>query len=275
MNSYFNFNRWLLYIAKNWNENKKRYLMSLGAVGGLLVLWYSFVIIVDKSNPLSVNMQHIAYYVGLFLTGCLFASIQFNELGDGPKGISYLLLPASLLEKLLGALLFGVVLYFICYTAVYYAVDIVMVKLASSLIAAKYEQNHMGGFPPQEIANVFVSKDTPINLFFYLLLIYFAIQSIFLLGSVYFAKYSYIKTLVWGLIVFLVLVFWEHKIIESFMPHGSFFQPFTIYRVNENGKDLMIRLPEWISSILLFLMMYTLPPILWIVTYFRLKEKEV
>jgi hypothetical protein len=275
MNSFFSLNRWLLYIGKHWNENKKRYLMSLGAVGGLLVLWYSFVMIVDKSNPLIMNMQAITYFVGLFLTGCLFASMQFNDLGDGPKGISFLLLPASLFEKLLTALLFSVVLYFICYTAVYYVVDFIMVKVSNSIMLARYEETGSGNYVPQEIINVFISPFSPVNLFFYVLIIYFSIQSIFLLGSVYFAKYSYIKTLIWGLIVFLVLVFWEHKIVESFMPHGSFFQPFTKYRVTENGKDLMIRLPEWSSSILLFLMMYTLPPILWIVTYFRLKEKEV
>jgi hypothetical protein len=275
MNSYFDLNRWLLFVGKHWNENKKRYLMSLGAIGGLLVLWYSFLMIVNKRNPLNIEIQAVAYFVGLFLTGCLFASIQFNELGDGPKGISYLLLPASMFEKLLSAILFSVVLYFICYTAVYYIVDFIMVKLSNSMITARYQQENISGFQSQEIVNVFVSPNASVNLFYYILIIYFSVQSIFLLGSIYFVKHSYIKTLVWGLIVFLVLVFWEHKIIESFMPHGSFFKPFTIYRVFENGKDLMIRLPEWISSILLFLMMYTLPPILWIVTYFRLKEKEV
>lgn len=249
--------------------------MSLAAVGGLLVLWYSFVMIIDKSNPLVFDMQAITYFVGLFLTGCLFSSIQFNDLGDGPKGISYLLLPASIFEKLLSAILFSVVLYFICYTAVYYIIDFIMVKLSNSMTAARYVQENKSGFHPQEIVNVFVSPFSSFNLFYYVLIFYFSIQSIFLLGSVYFSKYSYIKTLVWGLIVFLVLVFWEHKIVDSFMPHGSFFKPFTVYRVFENGKELMIRLPEWFSSILLFLMMYTLPPILWIVTYFRLKEKEV
>lgn len=275
MNSYFDFNRWLLYIGKHWNENRKRYLMSLGAVAGLLILWHSFLMIVSGHHTISVQMQAITYYVGLFLTGCLFASMQFNDLSDGPKGISYLLLPASLLEKLLNALLFCVILYFICYTAVFYITDFIMVKVSNSYLAEWHAQRK-GHFTPEDIVNVFVSPNSPkINLFYYLLIIYFTIQSIFLLGSVYFSKYSYIKTLIWGLVVFLVLVFWEHKIIESFMPQGSFYKPFTLFRVYEDGKDLMIRIPEWISSIVMFLMLYTLAPVLWVVTYFRLKEKEV
>jgi hypothetical protein len=275
MNSYFDFNRWILYIGKHWNENRKRYLMSLGAVAGLLILWHSFLMIVSGHRTIGVQMQAITYYVGLFLTGCLFASVQFNDLSDGPKGISYLLLPASLLEKLLNAFLFCIVLYFICYTAVFYITDFIMVKVSNSYLAEWHAQRK-GHFTPEDIVNVFVSPNTPkINLFYYLLIIYFSVQSIFLLGSVYFSKYSYIKTLIWGLIVFLVLVFWEHKIIESFMPHGSFYKPFTLFRVYEDGKDLMIRIPEWISSILMFLMLYSLAPVLWVVTYFRLKEKEV
>jgi hypothetical protein len=111
--------------------------MSLAAIGGLLILWYSFLMIVDKKHPLNIEIQAIAYYVGLFLTGCLFASIQFNDLGDGPKGISYLLLPASLFEKLLSAILFSVVLYFICYTAVFYFFDFIMVKMSNSMISEK------------------------------------------------------------------------------------------------------------------------------------------
>jgi hypothetical protein len=276
MNSYLDLNRWLLYINKHWNENKKKYLISLGAIGGLMVLWFSFLMIVNRKHPMQEDMQTAAYYVGLFLTGCLFASVLFNELGDSPKGISYMLLPASLLEKLLTAILFGVVLYFICYTAVFYFVDFIMVKVSNGVVSNIYEKEHLGRFTPQEVANVFVNpRSKGENFYIYILLIYFAVQSIFMLGSVYFAKFSYIKTLVWGLIIFLVLVFFQHKIIESFMPHGGFFNS-TIYRVwGPEGREFSISIPAWIGVILLFLVKYSLPPLLWIVSYFRLKEKEV
>jgi hypothetical protein len=276
MNSYFDLNRWLLYISKHWNENKKKYLISLGAIGGLMVLWFSFLMIVNRRHPMQEDMQTAAYYVGLFITGCLYASMLFNELGDSPKGISYLLLPASLLEKLLTAILFGVVLYFICYTAVFYFVDFIMVKASNGIVSNIYEKEHLGRFTPQEVSNVFVSPGSRgDNFYIYFLIIYFGVQSIFMLGSIYFAKFSYIKTLVSGLIIFLILVFFQHKIIESFMPHGGFFNA-TVYRVfGAEGREYSISVPEWIGTILLFLIKYSLPPLLWIVSYFRLKEKEV
>jgi hypothetical protein len=277
MNSVFDFKRWLLYVSKHWHENKKKYLLSLGAIGGLMVLWYSFLMIVAPMNAIGGNMQLITYFVGLFLTGCLYASLIFSELSEGPKAMHYLLTPVSLFEKLLSALLYGVILFFITYTMVFYAVDFIMVKIGNGVAQALMEREHKPFKGPTEVMNVFVSKDTgDININFFLLLIYFGIQSIFLLGSIYFEKYHFIKTLVSGLIVFLVLVFFMHKVLGSFMPDGWFYKPFTDYRVNDHQNGaLKIQLPEWTSSILLFIMKFALAPCLWVVAYFRLKEKEV
>lgn len=277
MNAVFDLNRWLLYIGKHWNENKRKYLLSMGAIAGLLVLWFSFVMIVDPSSPMTENLQIVTYYVGLFLTGCLYASLLFSDLSDGPKATSYLLLPVSLLEKLLTTILFGVILFFICYTIIFYVIDIPMVKLSNEMIRSKAALIHFANYPIQEVTNVFFPpKLAEANIFIYILLGYFVIQSIFLLGSVYFVNFQFIKTLVAGLIVFLILVFFVHKVLGSFMPYGGFFTPFTVYRVNDVLKgELMIKLPEWLNSILLFLIKYSLAPCLWVVTYFRLKEKEV
>lgn len=277
MNAVFDFNRWLLYLGKHWNENKRKYMLSLGAIGGLMVLWFSFLMIVNPRNALGGNMQLVTYFVGLFLTGCLYASLIFSELSEGPKAMHYLLIPASLLEKLLSAILYGIILFFVTYTLVFYAVDIIMVKIANGVAQAVMEREHSTFNHPIEVVNVFMTPDrNGVNLNFYLLLIYFGIQSIFLLGSIYFVKYHYIKTLVSGLIVFLVLVFFVHEILGSFMPNGWFFKPFTVYRINDHQHgELSVQLPEWISSILLFITQYALAPSLWVVAYFRLKEKEV
>lgn len=276
MNAVFDLRRWGLYLGKHWNENKRRYLLSLAAIGGLLVLWYSFLMIVNPENPLGQRMQAVTYYVGLFLTGCLFASLIFNDLSDGPKAIHYLLTPASALEKLLTGIVYAVILFFISYTVVFYAVDFIMLKISNGVSGDWLERHHQTPRPPQELLNAFVWGEGGDNFYFYVMLIFFAVQSIFFLGSVYFVKSQYIKTLISGLIVFLFMVFFIHKVMGSFMPDGGFFKPFTVYRVwKTNVGDAMIQLPEWFSAILLFLTKYMLAPGLWVVAYFRLKEKEV
>jgi hypothetical protein len=279
MNSVFDFNRWILYTSKHWNENKKKYLLSLGAIGGLLILWYSFLIIIAGENPIGENIQMVTYYVGLYLIGCLFASLMISDLNEGATAIHFLLLPASAFEKLLTAILFSFILFFISYTVIYYAVDYAMVKWISAIAA---EAGHYAkpdyGFTAKVI-NVFVAPPGmggDENFYVYILLVCIGVQSVYLLGSVYFVKYNFIKTMVSVLVVFLIFMFFVHKIIHLFMPDGAFFEPFRVYRIYNGDKgDLAVRLPEWLNTISLFLFKYTLAPVMWVVTYFRLKEKEV
>jgi hypothetical protein len=234
MNSVFDFNRWILYTSKHWNENKKRYLLSLAAIGGLLVLWYSFLIVIVGENPIGENIQMVTYYVGLYLTGCLYASLMFADLNEGATAIHFLLIPASAFEKLLTAGVFSFVLYFICYTAVYYVVDYAIVKWISSIAA---EVGHYTkpdfGFTAR-VVNVFVAPpgmSGTDNFYVYFLLLYIGLNAAFLLGSVYFVKFNFIKTIVSVLVIFLFFVFFIHKVIHLFMPNGSFFEPFSIYKL--------------------------------------------
>jgi hypothetical protein len=276
MNDVFDLKRWLLYTSKYWSEHKKRFLLSLCGIGGLMILWYSFVVFIAGDSPIGVNIQSLTYYAGLFITGCLFASTIFSGLGNSTKATHFLLIPASAFEKLLTALLFGIILFFIGYTLVYYAVDITMVKISNSVEETMALHHHIKASPPADIANVFVSPDGGDNFYIYFLLGYFAVQSLFLLGSVYFSKNGIIKTTVSVLVVFLFLMFFVHKLMHLFVPQGEFFEPFSVYRIfNAHKGEVAVLLPDWLNTPLLFLVKYSVAPVCWLVTYYRLKEKEV
>lgn len=277
MNQVFDLNRWLLLTGKHWNENKKKYLLGLGAIAALAIIWFSFRTLIEQEYPIDAEQQLVTYYVGLFVIGCLFASFLFSDLADGPKGIHYLLVPASALEKLLTAILFGVILYFICYTIIFYVVDFVMIKVANN-VAHAYVEEHPGVRLHQvEVVNVFTGPGDMAddNVLFYLMLIYLAVQAAFLLGSVYFPKYSFIKTAISLLVIFLVGVFYVHNVMASFMPKGHFYDGMGAYKVFEKGQEKIVALPSTIGKVLGYLLMYSFAPIFWLVTYFRLKEKEV
>jgi len=276
MNAVFDFNRWLLYIGKHWNENKKKYLLSLGAIAGLLVLWYSFTMLVNLNGAFRRDNQAIAYYVGLVLTGCLFASLMFSDLNEGATAIHFLLVPVSALEKLLCAFLFSAVLFFISYTLIFYVVDFSMVSISNNLIETAAKRDHVIA-NTQDVINVFQAPpEQGDNFYIYLLTLFVGVQSAFLLGSVYFVKFNFIKTTVSVFIIFVAFMLVVHKLMHLFMPHGDFADPFTIYRVwQPDNTQVAILLPVWLSNILLFLFKYTLAPVFWVATYFRLKEKEV
>jgi hypothetical protein len=40
-------------------------------------------------------------------------------------------------------------------------------------------------------------------------------------------------------------------------------------------NDHLVQVPGWIGEVFRFLVMYAVAPFLWIVTYYRLKEKQV
>ncbi|MBS1611088.1 MAG: hypothetical protein JSS70_20510 [Bacteroidetes bacterium] len=282
MNQVFSFNRWLLLVAKHWSENRKKYLLGILAITGIILIWFLFNIIMDQYRSMGFGTQVGTYFVGLFIVGCLYASTLFSDLASRPKGINYLSLPASQLEKTLCALLYGVVIFFTAYTIVFYIADIIMVKIANEVSYVYWQKNHTAGdvFVPEKVVNILHLEDMSakkINIGFFFLLGYFAVQSAYILGSVYFTRFSFIKTTVSLLVLGLFIIIFVGKVLNVFMPDGNFYGGITSYRLYEGGEmsEKIIRLPEWVGVTTLFLLKYAFAPIFWIVTYFRVKEKEI
>lgn len=279
MNQVFSIKRWGMLVGLHWQENRKRYLLAVYAMLGLLLVWYSFVIIMDRFDPMAGFMQYTTYYAGLFFVGCLYSSTIFSDLGDKAQGIAYLSIPVSALERLLCGLLFCTVAFFIVYNLIFYVVDIPMVHLANRLI----EQQHRvwsEGYPVDRstVFNVFRGLDNNFDdqhhhIF---LIAYFCIQSTYILGSVYFSRYAFIKTTVAVFLLILLFVIIQSRVIVPSLPKGWHPRDFTDWERN-SGTPLVqvIRLPPVLSATLGALLKYGVPLTLWVATYFRLKEKEV
>src|SRR6185312_1083045 len=128
MNQSFDAGRWWLLVAKHWSENSKKYVLAMIAITGLMLLWFVIIMLDSVNRGFNASMQTSSYYFGLFLGGCLYASILFADLGSKTRGLNFLVVPASHLEKLLCALFYAVFVFFVCYTAAFYMVDFIMVK---------------------------------------------------------------------------------------------------------------------------------------------------
>jgi hypothetical protein len=225
-------------------------------------------------------MQFASYMIGLYLVGCLFASMLFADLGTKKEALPWLSLPASHLEKLLCAILYGVVLFFIAYTLVFYIVDILMVQWSNTLLY-RHPRNWPGSntpILPVAVYNIFTADGSPIpekenHLFSSL---YFTIQALFLLGSVYFTRYSFIKTVIAVLIFVLAYTALEHGVIYPMLPKDwnnsflSWSRP--SYDAGPPGNE--VRLPGNAELLLSRLGLFGMPLFFWFVTYIRLKEKE-
>lgn len=283
MNQVFDFNRFVLLVSKHWSENRRKYLLGMGAIAGLLFFWYSFLLLVEQNSSIAVDIQAATYFVGLAFGGCLYGSVLFNELSSGPKAMNYLSFPASHLEKLLCGLLYGVVFFFLTYTVIFYLVDFAMVTVGNSIAA---DQGNPGPVVnAAKVVNVFESKekglvasDEPPNPLRIFLLSYIAIQSAYILGSIYFAKFSFIKTTIALACLALIITFFLAKVLEPIMPDPGGYSGLTSYRVYTDstyGTMKEVALPGWINDLLTTILKYAFAPLLWLVTYFRFKEKEV
>jgi len=282
MNQTFDLNRWWLLVGKHWSENRKKYILSLIAITGLLLVWFFFVVAIDNYRPLKFEVQVATYFFGLILVGCLYSSLFFGDLASKSKGINYLTVPASHFEKMLCALFFATIAFLICYTAIFYMLDIVMVKVSNAIAYSNWQKNHEVGeiFEPDEVMNIFTAEqkgNNSHNIFHYLFLVYFTLQSAFILGSVYFPKFSFIKTVITLLLIALFFSFFMAKVIPAFMPEGNYYRALTSYNFYSGNNDpgKIVILPEWINTFLEFLIKFALAPIFWLATYFRLKEKEI
>jgi hypothetical protein len=279
MNQVFSARRWGMFMVLHWQENRKRYLLAVPAMLGLLLVWYSFILLMDKFDPMAGFMQYTTYYAGLFFVGCLYSSTIFSELGNKAQGIAYLSIPVSTLERLLCGVFFSTVAFFIVYNLVYYAVDIPMVHLANRLI----ERQHRvwpGGYPVDRsvVFNAFRGMtdnfgDRNYHIF---LISYFVIQSTFMLGSVYFSRYAFIKTSVAVFLLMLVFMIIQSRVFAPSLPNGWHYRDFVDWERNSDTPLVQaVRLSPVLSAVLGVLLKYGIPLAIWVATYFRLKEKEV
>jgi hypothetical protein len=268
MNQFFSFKRFTLLVLKHWADNKRRYSLSVLALTGLLAGWFVLMMLGEAGNPMNEEIQRAAYFFLLFAAGAFYASQYFGDLGSKGRGSNFLLVPASSFEKLLCALLFGVLLFFVAFTAVFYLVDVVMVNIANSYWAADAGK--------ASVTNVFKASVLESNngSAMRLLLLYFPLQSAFLLGSVYFERYSFIKTIISGFAAFLI-VFGVVYLLYSQLDPWENLPGGTLASSGAGLDEPPAEVPAWVGKTYRSIVMYAFAPFFWIVTYYRLKEKQV
>ena len=255
MNQFFNLKRFGLLVRKHWADNKKRYGLTVLALVGLFTIWFTFNLMVENHNRLSADMQQITYFFSLFIVGTLYASQYYRDLSWRARGINFLLLPASAFEKFLCSLLYNVVIFFTVFTTTFYLVDFVMIALHNNFPVVK---------APEEKAvlnNVLQATffEYPNKTVIYIVMLFFVVQSVFLFGSVLFRKYSFVKTFISGFVILITFMCLIFLFIRNYLLQHSL-----------SEYDL----PEW-SRIMIPVLLYAIAPIFWIMTYRKLKAKQV
>ena len=201
--------------------------------------------------------------VGLIIVaGVFYAARFFREIHHSANGIAYFMIPATQLEKLTVAIVMTTFYYLAMMILVYVIGNLSGTFLGNTLAGMDFLPNGLFHHSPLQWA---LLKMEPIRNSMEntsSIASFFIIQSIFLLGGIYFIKNQAFKTFLSILIIQLLLAIFV--IVEVKLIFGDDLLFTEINTKNLNFSPII----SDIFRVFLFLFF-------WVVSYFRLTEKQV
>lgn len=270
MNNTLNSNRLSMLIQRQWIEFGKIYLMSLAVLAGIFIAFYGYSIYEvyrqNADNHALQSMLSFRPYLFVFM-GLLFITIisgtYFSNLGQKPKAIFELLLPASKLEKFFVAIFYTTILTTVSYLLIFFLVDLGFVSYIRSNFSSSYSYFDEESGREVVVDQLMFFYKQEINPKVYLMtFLPYLLSALFLLGSIMFTKFQYIKSAVLLTVYILLYILFMLKVIQ-------FFTQDTI-RISEGvfSEEVNILRVICVLGVLVTVAV-------WGIGYLRLKEKEV
>lgn len=256
MKNVFSASRFVQLFSKHTLENYKKYLLSLAVLAGILVIGFIYLIYLVGVGA-GPEFQYGLFCVFFLLSGTIFTSMIFSDLGNKRKSISMLTLPASNFEKYLVAWVYSFLIFQLAFVGCFYIVDFFMPML-------KMGNKH-------ELINVFSTENNYNQVF-----IAFAVMhAVFIFGAVFFEKMHFVKSS-FVLFIFLGFIAAINTQMISLLIDARVLSsgPFSGLNIKEGEEVYYMGALPAVRPILMYLLA-AICLALWTGTYFKLKEKEV
>ena len=256
MNKTFSIQRFGRLFKKHTKEHFRNYGMSVAVLVGVMLLGASFLVYMVEVQ-LDKNFQTFFFFSIMLLAGTIFTSTVFADLGERKKAITFLVLPASHLEKWLVAWVYSFLIFIIVYTMIFYVV-----------LFAALNMHHVHEHR-QFILNVFEKQ------ILQMYMVYAFLHAIAFFGAIYFEKLHFVKTAFTFFIILAALIIINKGLLSALLGRTvDASPPFGYLRFGDTGQAVDIKISSSDDPYLLYLIII-LTLILWAGTYFRLKEKQV
>jgi hypothetical protein len=260
--------RVFLLLKRDFVHGYAGVLIAMAAVGGVMLL-FSFLSMLGGGAG---RGQYYAPFFGglLFLGGFISTSGAFRELHQPGSGPFYLTLPGTLGEKLLSKLLVSGLGFAIATLLFMGGISAVSELINRAVFGAGH-----GLFNPIALDNLHAAA------------MYLVVQSMFLLGSIWFRKVAFIKTALAQIILligFAIIAGVTFRLVFGSLFTGSgpgsqmrnmFSFNFGSGVFNSQGSGALQREAQVFSTILRVCFWALLAPLCWVASYFRLRETEV
>jgi hypothetical protein len=271
MNNTFDFNRFSLLVKRQWVENKKLFLMASFALFGLGIIAYSLSTNWNNGQ-ISEAIQVLFFMVGLFFVGTSFTNYIFKDFSDKNSTTHFLMTPSSHLEKLLSGCVYSFIVFPIVFLIIYFAIDYFFVGFANSVHHDLVAKNliHDDSWKENTLWIEQLSEK-PKSFLQPLIGMWLMAQSATIIGTLMFTRWAYIKTAFISMAFIIALGFLTNYIFD-FMIGAYDKQTITkthnFYLLIKPTKDMMM-------DITIICLKYVFTPILLLIAYFKLKEKQV
>lgn len=247
MNQVFSLTRMRSLLTYKFYLNYKTWGMQLLAFTGIFILVTSLMAFVMPAEAINVLFE-VFFILTIFACGLYISSRSYADLKNTGKGFLFMQLPVSVFEKFIVPAFFGGIIFPLLFAMFYSLVS----HLSSMFIQFMYgiRVNPMSLFSDLQIVAI---------------KLFIAVQSFFLIGSLHFKK----QHLLWTSLTILTIValFLAVWIPVSRLAFGSF-------QSNVNWVNLNINVTaRGFTSTDLKLILFT--SFGWLISYFKLKEKEV
>ncbi len=266
MNNFFNYHRFALLVKRQWVENRKLFLMALVILVGLGIIIYSLGMDWKTGNLLQMQVRVGLFFVTFFLGGSFFTNYIFKDLSDKNSSTSFLLVPASHFEKQLSACLYIFIVFPIIFFILFYLTDCSFVNIANGIHNGLVGKKALN--PNEYLFNFLRDTESKDSRLAFLIPAWFAVQSFVILGSITFMGWSYIKTGFAGFVILFVIVLLVGFIQKLLLDDLS----------NQLGESHYFQIKptkDMLEDYVLFGLKYAIAPLLLVIAYFRLKEKQV
>ena len=281
-NNSFSFSRLALVMKRDFMENWKKYLNLFLAMSLAFLAMYLFQMndfdypIVGENMSIDamdyINSHTQGFALVFYLTLFYQAAEIMNNMRTKESRLSYLMLPATMLEKFLARFL-------------YVTAGIVLMLLASSLLAEVVRWAFMPFFPSlADRFKIFVWAGAWGNIFDSFIgepkliinshsfapqgimntLVFFWFHSLFVLGGNYFGKHSFFKTC--GTIISVVL---------AFIGLGILLDTVEVWNTIRPLMDFIIHLPEVTAFLLIALIFFSFTCFNWWLSYKLFTRQQV
>lgn len=241
-NSY-NPQRQLLFVRRQLTLSQQTWLIAAGAIFGVLLI---VSVLAAIFNPAELHEIQGFYLAAFFFGGLIFTSMIFKELHSPHRSYFFLTLPASTLEKLVGAWLITSPLYIVGFTLLSFIVFLLSFLIAGAPFSLSYFFN-------DALGEVIIS--------------YLVIQTIFLWGACYFRKNNFLKTVLVLIVFGICFALYLGLLVWLFFESNG--------NVQLNEGDLSPGLLDTLTNTTEIFFWGILGPYMLLMSYFTLKERQV